>query len=317
MTARAVLRPQRDEVDPSGGAATFDSEAIWGVLLAARRAADGHEPPGRLGFAQVGRDLEPAPQSRTELQIDLAGAAVIQGLERCDPSARDLLDLFLDLAVCPPARSHVTCILGQSLDGCIATRAGESRCVNGPASLDHQHRLRALSDAVVIGAATAIADRPRLTTRHVAGPNPVRVVIDPRRRLPRDHCLLNDGLAPTLILHAAHEEGAARRLTDQATAVGVPVEDGELCPRRIVAILRARGLARIMVEGGGVTVTRFIAAGAVDRLQLAVAPLLLGNGLRALSLPGVDRLVDAPRPACRNYRFDDDVLFDLRLKREP
>src|SRR2546423_387975 len=73
---------------------------------------------------------------------------------------------------------------GQSIDARIATPGGDSHYINGAAGLDHLHRLRALVDAVVIGIGTAIADDPQLTVRRVAGPNPARVIIDPKGRLP-------------------------------------------------------------------------------------------------------------------------------------
>src|ERR1700724_2841335 len=72
---------------------------------------------------------------------------------------------------------------GQSLDGRVATESGHSHYINGPAGLAHLHRLRALVDAVVVGVGTALADDPQLTVRHVAGPNPARIVIDPRGRI--------------------------------------------------------------------------------------------------------------------------------------
>ena len=75
--------------------------------------------------------------------------------------------------------------VGQSLDGRIATTTGRSCYINGAAGLAHLHRLRALVDAVVVGVRSAVADDPRLTVRHVAGPDPARVVIDPRGRLSR------------------------------------------------------------------------------------------------------------------------------------
>ncbi|HEX2632910.1 MAG TPA: RibD family protein, partial [Bradyrhizobium sp.] len=73
--------------------------------------------------------------------------------------------------------------IGQSLDGRIATESGHSKYINGPAGLVHLHRLRALVDAVIVGVGTAIADDPQLTVRQVSGPQPARVVIDPKGRL--------------------------------------------------------------------------------------------------------------------------------------
>ena len=85
--------------------------------------------------------------------------------------------------------------IGQSLDGRVATETGHSHYINGPAGLAHLHRLRALVDAVVIGAGTALADDPQLTVRRVSGPQPARVVIDARGRLPSGAKLLaNDGV---------------------------------------------------------------------------------------------------------------------------
>ena len=76
--------------------------------------------------------------------------------------------------------------IGQSLDGRVATESGHSKYINGPAGLVHLHRLRALVDAVVVGVGTAIADDPQLTVRRVSGPQPARVVIDPKGRLGAD-----------------------------------------------------------------------------------------------------------------------------------
>ena len=73
--------------------------------------------------------------------------------------------------------------IGQSLDGRIATETGHSKYINGPAGLAHLHRLRSLVDGVVIGVGTAIADDPQLTVRRVSGPQPARIIIDPKGRL--------------------------------------------------------------------------------------------------------------------------------------
>ena len=87
--------------------------------------------------------------------------------------------------------------LGQSLDGRIATRSGASHYINGPENLTHLHRLRALADAVVVGAATVALDDPRLTARRVEGANPVRIVLDPNRRLPVERHAFTEADAPT------------------------------------------------------------------------------------------------------------------------
>ena len=80
----------------------------------------------------------------------------------------------------------------------------------------------------------------------------------------------------------------------------------------MLAALRDRGCRRFLIEGGGVTVSRFLDAGAVDRLHVAVAPLLIGSGRPAFTLAPIATLEQAIRPACRVFRLGDDVLFDSR-----
>ena len=78
--------------------------------------------------------------------------------------------------------------------------------------------------------------------------------------------------------------------------------------------LRAEGLGRILVEGGGLTVSRFLQAGALDRLHLTVAPLLIGSGRPSLTLDPIATLDQALRPPCRHFRLGADILFDLDLR---
>ena len=93
--------------------------------------------------------------------------------------------------------------LGQSLDGRIATLSGHSHYISGSEGLAHLHRLRAVVDAVVVGANTVRLDDPQLTVRHVDGPNPVRVVIDPRRTLPATaRAFAADGISRIVITRA-------------------------------------------------------------------------------------------------------------------
>jgi diaminohydroxyphosphoribosylaminopyrimidine deaminase/5-amino-6-(5-phosphoribosylamino)uracil reductase len=245
--------------------------------------------------------------------VDAGGTPVETAMGRLNADAQTLVDLFLPLALMSRDQGRITAVLGQTLDGYIATHDGDSRYVNEPAGLIHLHRVRALSDAVLIGVSTAVLDSPRLTTRAVEGPNAVRVVVDPNGRLPTSSPLLHDGAAPTLVLRAGDCDAIRdERITEQACLINLPRgQDGSIAPDRIVAALRARGLTRLLVEGGGDTVSRFFAAGQLDRLQLIVAPCLLGGGRPALSLPPAKRMNEAMRPACRPHVLDGDVLFDL------
>ena len=200
--------------------------------------------------------------------------------------------------------------IGQSLDGRIATESGHSKYINGPAGLVHLHRLRALVDAVVVGVGTAIADDPQLTVRRVAGPQPARVVIDPKGRLGADARMFADNGVRRLLITA---QGTRCAPPSGVEIVALPAADGQIAPSAILAALAGCGMRRMLIEGGANTVSRFLAAGCLDRLHVMVAPIILGAGGPGLILPSLDRADQAPRMPVRVHKIEDDVLFDCDL----
>lgn len=217
------------------------------------------------------------------------------------------------LRPCADTRPVVIAQLGQTLDGRIATVTGASKYISGEEALKHLHRLRASVDAVLVGVGTVAADDPRLTVRLVDGRSPTRVVIDPTGRIPPSARVLNDGAAPTLLVCGpdARPPGAAPtlRLT--------PGADGRFTPQAVVAALAARGLRRILLEGGAETLGGFLDAGRIDLLHLLVAPMILGSGKAGLSLRPIASLSDALRPRTEVHVFDDgDVLFTCDMRRQ-
>ena len=211
--------------------------------------------------------------------------------------------------------------LGQSLDGRIATVSGESHYITGPEDIRRLHRLRALVDAVIVGAGTVALDDPGLTVREVEGENPVRVVLDPDGRLGQDHRVFSDGAAPTLVVRRAAEDDPQAAGDDPQAPKDSPPEvltlpasgAGGFEPGAVLEALRAHGLRRVLVEGGGVTVSRFLEAGVLDRLHLTVAPLLMGSGRPGITLPPIENLDQSLRARCRHVPLGDDLLFDLDL----
>jgi riboflavin-specific deaminase-like protein len=203
--------------------------------------------------------------------------------------------------------------IAQTLDGRIATTGGDSFWISGPQDILHTHRLRALADAIVVGAGTVRADNPLLTTRHCAGPSPARVVIDSGRRLGEEFRVFSGG-PPTLVLCAEDAPGPAR--CGMAEVLRLPRNDaGELDLEAALAALAARGLRRVMVEGGGLTLSHFLAAGLLDRLHVTVAPLLLGSGIPAFTLPGVSRPDQGMRLEWKLHRLGEDLLLDIDMTR--
>ena len=291
-------------------APVLDEARAWTLLQAlARRAAQGR-PLSRA----TGLDLDDAGEL-IELGVGRGVVTLMPALIPCfelhapaDAKVEELFDLYLPLCIGQSSARLVVGHLGQSLDGQIATSSGASRYVTGPDNIRHLHRLRALFDAVIVGANTVECDDPQLTTRLVPGPNPTRIVLDPSRRLAGTQALFRDRAAPTLVLCAL---GCVRKpgIAD-VEVLGIEAS-GELLPvSGVIAALRARGLNRLFVEGGGVTVSRFLDARAFDRLHLTVSSVFLGAGRPGVKLPGIDRLDAALRPRVRRFTLGDDVLFD-------
>jgi riboflavin-specific deaminase-like protein len=298
-----TVQPGRDE-----------EQDAWMVVRAAARRARTLGPPTR--------DVAFALDAGGELCEHAGTGAVVAWraggwtpLVADDDARRALLELYLPIASATPLRPMVVGHLGQSLDGFIATNTGDSQFVTGPENIVHLHRMRALCDAVIVGAGTVAADDPQLTTRHVEGESPLRVVFDPSRRLTAAYRVFRDAAAPTLYACARSRAGSDTHV-GEATLVALDEDSPGSGVLGLVRELRDRGCHRIFVEGGGVTVSAFLEADVLDRLHVAIAPLIIGSGRPAIRLAGRDALRDCRRPQHRLFRMGGDVLFDCDL-REP
>ena len=223
-----------------------------------------------------------------------------------DSTPSDPFAVFAKLA---PEQNFVIAQLGQSLDGRIATVSGDSKYINGEAALEHLHRIRAHVDAVVVGVSTIEADDPLLTVRRTKGRNPARVVIDPSGRCGTDgQWLTRDGTRLYVISAAGRTPSRETELI--RIALG---DDGKLCPHAMIAALAERGMRRILIEGGARTISHFLDVGALDRLHVLVAPLIIGAGRQGLDLIPVPELAKALRPPTNIHLLGNDVLFDCDL----
>ena len=291
------------------------ADSAWNLLRAAGAMADRLE---REGCAQVfcedetdGLRLLPADGPDAVLAW-CPGAGWESRLPPRDARS-ELLNLYLPICSATSVRPLTVGHLGQSLDGFIATPSGDSQFVTGDDNIVHVHRMRALCDAVVVGAGTVAADDPQLTTRHVPGPSPLRVVIDSGRRLAPTFRVFTDRAVPTLYICARSRVSPGETHMERAVIAGIdngtPADEAA----QVLRLLRARGFARVFVEGGGVTVSTFLQANLLDRLQIAIAPIFIGNGRPAIRLQPKHRLRDCRRPGYRVFRMGGDVLFDCEL----
>jgi diaminohydroxyphosphoribosylaminopyrimidine deaminase/5-amino-6-(5-phosphoribosylamino)uracil reductase len=213
----------------------------------------------------------------------------------------------------------------MTLDGKVATRAGDSQWISGNASRELAHRWRASVDAVVVGIGTALADDPRLTARPEGTPTcpseqPRRVVFDSLARLPSDSRLL--AAAAEIPLTVVVSRAAARADTDALEAAGVQVlvATGENEPARVRSALDQLGqlgVASLLLEGGPHLAGAFLDAGEIDEIRLFLAPLLFGGRTARdpLEGEGVESIADAVRALTFDCeRIGEDLLVSARLR---
>jgi diaminohydroxyphosphoribosylaminopyrimidine deaminase/5-amino-6-(5-phosphoribosylamino)uracil reductase len=295
--------------------ARFDAGPAWTIALAAAGAAVQLAAAGdavRCDVSPEGR-LRVMPPDEPNAIIGWDPAAGWKPLLPREDPRHGLLDLYLPICSATRAKPITVGHLGLSLDGFIATHTGDSQFVTGHENILHLHRMRALSDAVIVGAGTVAADDPQLTTRHVPGPNPLRLVFDPTRRLTAEYRIFLDDSAPTWYCCARELIRPTETHVGNALIVGVDGTEAGPAVTDVLRLLRERGYARVFVEGGGVTVSAFLEANLLDRLQMAIAPLIIGDGRPAIRLPAQPNLRDCLRPRYRVFRMGGDVLFDCEL----
>jgi len=287
----------------------------WALLCAlAQKASSGQAVDRPCGVRVDGAArLETTTLGDGWLDVFPNGTPVFASPSPLDPSIERMLELYLPLCVGNAGNTMVVAHIGQSLDGQIATSTGASCFITGTQDLEHTHRLRALFDAVVVGRTTVEADNPRLTTRLVAGRNPTRVIVDPGLRGPCSRNVFHDGAASTLLI-CREGHGQDDRHYGNVEIAELACGERVVPPELILAELHRRGMRRIFVEGGGVTVSHFLNADLLDRLHVTVSPIFLGQGRPGVMLPRIDRLDRALRPRVRRFELGEDVLFDCDLR---
>jgi diaminohydroxyphosphoribosylaminopyrimidine deaminase/5-amino-6-(5-phosphoribosylamino)uracil reductase len=209
----------------------------------------------------------------------------------------------------------------MTLDGKVATRAGDSKWISGEASRARAHHWRATVDAVAVGIGTALADDPQLTAR-VDGVHrqPRRVVFDSLGRLPLTSQLVT--ATAEIPLTVVVSRAAVRAETDALEAGGaeVIVATGENEPARVRSALEqlgSRGVASILLEGGPHLAGAFLDVGEIDEVRLFLAPLLLGGGTARdpLEGEGVERISEALRALTLDCeQIGEDLLISARLR---
>ena len=180
----------------------------------------------------------------------------------------------------------VTINAAMTLDGKISTASGDS-AISSKEDLRRVHRLRAASDAVVVGIATVLADDPQLTVRLVKGKNPTRVVVDSQGRIPADSRLLRTA-GKTMTIVAVTEQapaGSMGRITSAGATVLVAGKD-TVDLKLLFARLAEMKFRRVLVEGGGELNWSVLQLGLADEVVVTVSPRIVGGRLATTLVEG-------------------------------
>ncbi len=261
-------------------------------------------------------DPNPAVRGRGLSRLRRAGVRVEVGL--LEAECREQHRGFLSVE--ERGRPFVVLKLAASLDGRIATAAGESRWITGPAAREAVHRLRARVDAIAVGSATARADDPELDARRAGRvvARPARVLFDSQLRVPRSARIWREDGARRIAVCTRAAPLRRRRALEACGVelVAVASRGGHADLSRALPALARVGVCELLVEGGGGLAAALLSAGLVDELHWFASPRLLGaDALPAIAALGLRRLAQAPQFAAHSLRrVGGDLCFVARAQ---
>jgi diaminohydroxyphosphoribosylaminopyrimidine deaminase/5-amino-6-(5-phosphoribosylamino)uracil reductase len=260
-------------------------------------------------------DPNPKVRGRGVAALRRGGISVTSGVGRAEADA--LIEPYRVRML--SGRPFVTLKIACTLDGKIATARGESRWITGIRSRQAVQRLRSRTDAILVGIGTVLADDPSLTVRGRGRMRcPLRIVLDPRLRIPPKAKLLTDGRAPTLLIATSLAPKASRSALRYhgAEILVLPDRNGRIKWSQLLNALGRRGISSLLIEGGAEVNASVLGEGAVNRVVLFIAPRLLGGRDAIGAIGGVSptRLVDALMLRHITVRrIGSDIMVEGRL----
>jgi diaminohydroxyphosphoribosylaminopyrimidine deaminase / 5-amino-6-(5-phosphoribosylamino)uracil reductase len=272
---------------------------------------------GIQGVVAAARDPNPVHQGRGFEILQRAGIAVSTGLLAEEASA--LNEAFFHWVV--RRRPFVTVKAAMSLDGKIATVAGESKWITGERARATGMKLRAGADAILVGINTILQDDPSLTVRPPSDPAQPRkrIILDARARTPLRAKVVSDRAAAStiVVVTRAAPKRRVEALRKKVRVLPAPTADGGINLRWLLDRLGRENVTALLVEGGGETNASFLALGLAQRVAFFYAPIVLGGrgAPRAVAGAGAARLQDG-LPLCQAVwrRLGPDLLLTARLR---
>ncbi len=268
-------------------------------------------------------DPNPRVNGKGYAQIEAAGIKVHRGL--CEEEAHELNRPFFKHVT--TGRPFITAKFAMSLDGKIATRTGDSHWITNSASRQRGHQLRNVTDAILVGAGTVLADDPQLTTRLDSDDihHPLRIIADSRGRVPLSARVFDPALPGQTVL--ATTAAAIPAHCAELSARGVEVwrlpsdSQGRVSLTALLDEIGRRGMLTLLVEGGSELLGAFFAERLVDRVWAFIAPVIIGgqDAPGPVGGTGVEQLSQAIRLCClETETLDGDMWIraDVESKME-
>ena len=218
-----------------------------------------------------------------------------------------LMESYLQIIFNKSKYPYIFGHLAQTLDGYIATESGESRYISSIDNLEHLHMLRAISDVVLVGSNTVKFDNPKLTTRLVKGPNPMRVVIDK-----------NDTIKNSCNLLKNKDRKGFKIVSDKLKPNGkniflLPLKKDEFRIVDIISLLKSLGNKIIFIEGGGNIISHFYRKKFLNRLHLCISPILIGRGINSFIIDKDVKINEAKIKKISYIKMGKDILCNIKL----
>ena len=224
--------------------------------------------------------------------LEDAGIEVVVGV--MESESKKMNEVFNKYIV--HQKPFLTMKAGSTLDGKIATHKADSKWITSAEAREDVHKLRNEHMAILVGVNTVIEDDPELTTRIPNGRNPIRIILDSSLRIPLDAKVLTDGQAPTWIFTATHvNEAVKRELKMRNIKVFSTTGIDKVDPIDVVRMLGEQQVSSVLLEGGGTIHAAFLEKELVDKVEIYIAPKLVGgsNAPTFLEGTGVELMKDA------------------------
>jgi len=222
-----------------------------------------------------------------------------------DKETQELFNIFLPIVLNRKKNPYIVGHLAQSLDGFIATRSGESKYISCKQNIEHIHRIRAISDVILVGARTILLDNPCLTTRLVKGNNPMRLILDP-----------NNKLKGVEKVFKHHDKNGFRiigsnELSKEENIFKLPIVKNTFKLNHLIDLFKKLNKKIIFIEGGGYTISEFYKNNCLDRLHLCLSPTIIGKGKSSFLIENKKSMKDFKNHDIRYYKMGEDILCDM------